>query len=533
MSEFCVIGSGPAAVSAAMALTRKNVQVTMLDAGVSLDPDRKELVGRLRRSKPQDWSPEDVSRLKDGVQGTAKGIPLKKVYGSDHPFRAPETSFTVQAQNTGIKPSFAKGGLSTVWGAGLLPFHESDFDDWPFGVSELEPHYRDVLSFVPCAACPDDLADMFPLFCDAPQDFKPSRQAEEFFRDTARAKDHLRKRGVRVGRSRLAVDVEGKRTGSEACEYCGMCLYGCAYEAIYNSEYTLRSLQRRRNFRYIPDFVVEELRESGNEVLISGRDRQSGKPRQFHAGRVFLGAGVIPSTAILLRSMQEYDVPIRIQDSLYFLLPMLRFKGVDEVDQEGLHTLAQAFVIIQDEKVSPHRVQLSVYMFNDLLVESMKAAGGPAARWGDDFWREMGSRILVCGGYLHSKSSPGVSMRVERNAGGGVNIVLEGEPNAKSKSMVRRVGLKLLNEAPSFRAVPLVPFIKYSEPGRGFHSGASFPMQKQRGPHSSDDEGRPFGFDRVHLVDASCFPSIPASPVTLSVMANAHRIATLAAQRGV
>jgi choline dehydrogenase-like flavoprotein len=40
----------------------------------------------------------------------------------------------------------------------------------------------------------------------------------------------------------------------------------------------------------------------------------------------------------------------------------------------------------------------------------------------------------------------------------------------------------------------------------------------------SDRQGRPYGFERVHLVDASVFPSLPATTITLTVMANAHRI---------
>ena len=44
----------------------------------------------------------------------------------------------------------------------------------------------------------------------------------------------------------------------------------------------------------------------------------------------------------------------------------------------------------------------------------------------------------------------------------------------------------------------------------------------------TDILGRPAGLRRVHLVDASVFPSIPATTITFSVMANAHRIATRA-----
>ena len=44
----------------------------------------------------------------------------------------------------------------------------------------------------------------------------------------------------------------------------------------------------------------------------------------------------------------------------------------------------------------------------------------------------------------------------------------------------------------------------------------------------SDTLGRPLGWERIHLVDASVFPTIPAATITYTVMANAHRIATSA-----
>ena len=46
----------------------------------------------------------------------------------------------------------------------------------------------------------------------------------------------------------------------------------------------------------------------------------------------------------------------------------------------------------------------------------------------------------------------------------------------------------------------------------------------------TDKLGRVPAMDRVHIVDASVFPTIPATTITLSVMANAHRIATEATE---
>ena len=65
------------------------------------------------------------------------------------------------------------------------------------------------------------------------------------------------------------------------------------------------------------------------------------------------------------------------------------------------------------------------------------------------------------------------------------------------------------------------------EPGRGFHTGGGFRMRDRPTGLESDLLGRPAGLQRVHLVDASVFPSMPAITIMLTVMANAQRIAAV------
>jgi choline dehydrogenase-like flavoprotein len=71
-----------------------------------------------------------------------------------------------------------------------------------------------------------------------------------------------------------------------------------------------------------------------------------------------------------------------------------------------------------------------------------------------------------------------------------------------------------------------LPALRVGQPGRGFHTGGTFPMRSKPGAFETDVLGRPYGFSKVHLVDSSVFPSLPATTITLSVMANAHRIGT-------
>jgi choline dehydrogenase-like flavoprotein len=59
----------------------------------------------------------------------------------------------------------------------------------------------------------------------------------------------------------------------------------------------------------------------------------------------------------------------------------------------------------------------------------------------------------------------------------------------------------------------------FTEPGAGYHFGASLP----HGPES-DRFGRPHGCDRVHVVDSSVLPELEVGSITPTVMANAIRI---------
>ena len=71
-------------------------------------------------------------------------------------------------------------------------------------------------------------------------------------------------------------------------------------------------------------------------------------------------------------------------------------------------------------------------------------------------------------------------------------------------------------------------FFAFAEPGRSYHSGGTFPMHRSPGRLETDVLGQFPALPNVHFIDASVFPSIPATTITLTVMANAHRIATQA-----
>jgi choline dehydrogenase-like flavoprotein len=522
MSDLIVIGSGPAGVSAAFALLKRGRKVTMLDGGVTLEPERRSIVEAMSRLEPGARTPDQIAAIKEGMESGLDGIPLKRLYGSDFPYRDVDKFVRLEYNGADITMSLARAGLSNVWGSVVLPFTDQDIDDWPIKVADLEPYYRDVFSFMPLAGREDDLSGVLPLYSDKLESLRLSRQAEFFLKDLDRAKESLSRKGITFGCSRLAVEAVGR--GKHECDYCGLCLYGCPYDLIYSSAWTLDVLRQDPSFTYVPDVIVDRLSESADDVEIDARNRLTGEPLAFSGEKAFVGCGVISTTKLMLESLDAFDRPVVLKDSQYFLVPLLRLKGVSGVSKEQLHTLTQLCMELHDAKISNRDIHISVYSYSDLFESVVKNALGPLGRL-DWLAQALLGRILVCGGYLHSDDSPSIEMKLTK--GDPPTMTMTAVDNPRMRTIVRSVIRKLIVCSWDFKGFPAFPVARVGLPGRGYHAGGTFPMRHQPAEFESDSLGRPHGMRRVHMIDATGFPSIPATNITLTVMANACRVAEL------
>jgi choline dehydrogenase-like flavoprotein len=406
-----------------------------------------------------------------------------------------------------------------------MPHRQQDIADWPISIEDLAPGYRAVLEWMPLSAENDDLAKQFPLYLDARALLPTSRQAAGMRADYERKRAKLNAHGFHLGSSRLAVNADG-RQGQPACVQCGLCMYGCPYGLIYSSDQTLAALTATGRVHYKPCVTVQSVEETSTGVQIRAVDL-AGNPQNFRGERVFLGAGILNTTAILLRSMGMYDTPVQIRDSQYFLLPLLRLRGTADVVREPLHTLAQLFVEVFDDSISPYTIHMQTYTYNDLFRAPVLAALGPFKK---AFPLETFlGRLLLFQGFLHSSHSATILATLTRHQEGDT-LALSTVPNAEIKKRVRKLALKLTRLAARTGVLPLLPMIQMGMPGRGFHTGGSFPMSARPQRGEADILGRPYGLQRVHAIDATVLPTIPATTITFTVMANAFRIGALAAK---
>jgi choline dehydrogenase-like flavoprotein len=447
------------------------------------------------------------------------------LYGSDFPYRSADEHLGAEYDGVALRPSFAKGGLSTVWGAAMLPYTQSDIADWPISLSDLSEHYLAAAELTGLSAVKDDLAELFPLFQEGNfAALRLSSQATILLERLKKHRKRLTKAGIRFGQARIAVKAL-QFPDPKGCVYCGLCMYGCPYGFIYNSETTLAQLQTDPAFTYKPGVIVTTLRETGGSIHIQGYHQGDREPFDMEAGRAYLAAGPIPTTRILMRSMSFYDQTSWMKDSQYFLVPLVLTKSAGDVTREALQTLSQLFVEIIDPKISPHTIHLQLYSYNELVGQAVRRSFGPLAKPLESLARELERLLIIVQGFLHSNDSARIAATLTRaTESQGERFKLQAEVAAKSKKIINQVLWKLLWHSDRTGAYPVWPMLQIAQPGRGIHSGGNFPMSAQPSAFETDTLGRPRGWQRLHAVDSTVLPSIPATTITFSVMANAHRI---------
>jgi len=519
-----VIGSGPAGIACAYALLEKGGQVLIVDAGIQLESKQKELLTTLKNGESVNALAE-LKALQGNQRLSSKGLHTKLTYGSDFPYRDTSENLNLETSDTGMLASLAIGGLSNVWGAAALPYLQSDISDWPITAQDLAVHYEKVLKVTGLSAKRDDLADLFPLHTDTLNDLRPSAQTSRFLSDLEPLRSQLKSAGIRYGSSRLMVGPS--LHNQHPCVYCGECIYGCPYGCIYNSGDDLMGLlqQRHPQLQYHPNTIVTTVQEKGDTVTINGFDRLSKEPVSLQAERVFLAAGAIPTAQIILKSHEAYDTPLELKDSQYFLFPLLSLKGTPGATQEMTYTLSQMFFEIHDEGISPHTIHLQFYTYNDIITKTLEHKLWFLPFLRNPLVRLLEHRIIIVQGYLHSKHSGKIRLTLNRDpATGKESFRAQGIQGIDTRRIIRKVLKKLGKHLSKLGIFPIAAALEFCLPGRGFHCGGSFPMKTNPGPLESDIYGRIGGASRVHVVDASIFPTIPATTITFTAMANAHRI---------
>ncbi len=482
----------------------------MLDGGKVLEAAAEARRAALTATDPASWGAAERDAWMAPQYATPPGQVRR--FGSDFAMEPGAATFIDLPGWMALRASRAAGGLSNLWGSAVLPYRQEDMFGWPISSADLAPHYRAVAEFLPVAGRSDDLDDVLPIFpATGRAGIPPTVQAEALLGRLGRAREALAAQGVRFGAARQAVDA--------SCRRCGLCLHGCPFGLIWSAKDRLAELRVDPNFSYRPGASVMRFEETADGITLHLEDGG-----EVTGARAFLGAGVLETARILLASMPGIGELV-LKDSQHAFLPMIqRWRNRTRPDRGAFHTLPQIFVELDAPEVSPHLVHSQLYSWNEHYARDLIANYGSKLPFSAPAFTALARRLIVAQIFLHSDHSHRIGLSLGRDG----RLLPRLEPNAEMEKVLKAATSRMGKAMGKAGLFALTFASRPGAPGSSFHVGGSVPMRDTPKAGESDPLGRPLGLSRLHVIDASSLTAIPATTITFSVMANAHRIATLA-----
>lgn len=521
-----VVGSGLAAVGAIRALLKVGHRPVVLDIGVQLPVQLAEHRTRMAKRPPAEWTSAEWEQLGKNEGVPSRVVPRKLVFGSDYFYSTEQADITKMDEYFAGTPPWspARGGFSTGWGAAVLPPAPTDIADWPITHDELLRNMHEVLVDVPVSEPDDELGRVFGRLRPNGGDLLVMSEGQaHLLRRLQQASRTDADATVLVGQSRLL--TQAGSTATKRCRFCGHCSSGCVYDSIYTAEHDIDRWVREGRIDYRSGVTVFEVLEQAGSVRL--RYRVGDEVQSLEGDRLFLAAGAVNSARILLNSSIAGIDSVIIRRTGYSVQVYSSLRGID-VEWPNVNTQTSHFLTFRDSRLSPFWAHAQIGQPNELILRrlGMTHAGGGAR---NVLAKRAASRLVSVALNLHSSLGPTYEVRIQPNSERLPSPATRqtwSEESRRSINLHVRALRRLLKPT-GFFAVPLAR--QNSAAALTYHFGASFPMQANpRNPLDTDVLGRPFGWQRVHVVDTSVLPAIPATTVGLLTMANAHRIAARA-----
>ena len=283
-----VVGSGASGGMAAWNLTRKGINVLMLDAGSKFD--RSTFWTHVQ---PWEWR-----------ERTAKGERPPRFFldTKEQPYLTPSD------KPFELIRVWGHGGKTNVWGRVSLRYSDLDFKGavadgwevpWPISYADVAPYYDQVEQLIGVCGGTDD-SDALPgskHLLPAP----PPRCGERLLTQAFAKVD------IPIVSGRRANMTQTVR-GFPACHYCGNCGLGCDTASFFNSaDHLLPFALKTGRLELRSNAVVARVLvdDRGLAEGVQYFDRKSGKEQRVYGKVVVMGASAVDTTRILLNSKSE------------------------------------------------------------------------------------------------------------------------------------------------------------------------------------------------------------------------------------
>jgi choline dehydrogenase-like flavoprotein len=532
-AEAIVVGSGPSGAQAAKALVEQGVSVVLVDVGND-DPATREAIperpyswlrrndGGQRRYFTGEFDPESLTAIRVGAQLT----PPRRFITRDVDRLLPLRSRTFAPLR-----SLALGGLGAGWGAGAVTYADAELARLGLPVPEMLACYDEVAADVGISGDPADDAGEELLRCRPVQPALPlDTNAAALLAAYRARRSALRAAGLRLGRTPLAMLSEPRGDGALARHpnaLDDMDFYSDATRSVYRPRYTVEELRAGPRFRYAGGLLAERFAERDGAVELVCRELASGAAVTVRGRALVLAAGAMGTTRIVLASLNLYGVRVPLLANPYLYLPCVNLPMFGRPAADRRHSLSQLIGLLDGPAGEP--LYLSLYSYRSLLLHKLVKEMPLPAGAGLLAARLLLSSLTVVGVNAADRGGPGRWMALARGAGGPDVLEAEYEPDAAGAAELREAVKRVRRVLRMLRCVPLGAI----DPGHGssiHYAGGLTITGDAADPLGTAPSGRLHRAPRVYVADSANWAYLPAKGPTLTMMANARRVARAVAR---
>lgn len=514
--DVIIVGSGPAGTHAALPLVEAGKSVLMIDGGMTGPPILQEMPAmpydQIRRTRENQWRwflGEDLSSIP--LAGLEGGLGGGMTSGNrKYVLEDADRLLPIERKNAQVIQSLALGGLGAVWGAASAFFTRQQLDYIGLQTIDLDPLYTQVASTIGVSGPSGRDGVQSAL----PADHHVRAMQEKYDKHAA----WFTEKNLTLTLPHSAVLTEDK-SQRKANPLRDMDYFSDPEQSVYRPEYTVRDMMRQPNFTLLGNRIVQSVREGGSSVTVACVSLDGATQESHTASRVILAAGAVNTARILLASkgMQGVDIPFVGKPHVFsavFHPALLGKKGDD-----ARFSLCQALLIDEqgEEGIEAGSAQLYSYRSMGLfrLVRSIPLPMPLALRAA----ALLSPALIVAD--IRFPALPGTNALRLDGETVKIRMSVSEEEKRRRKQTLARIhqGLRKLGTIPA-RTLTLPE-------GSSSHYAGTVPIDPTGNtPLSCSVDGHVHGMERVLVADASMFPRLPSLPHTLTIMANARRVAS-------
>lgn len=531
-SDVIVVGSGASAVHAAQAVVEAGRTVTMLDVGYE-DTVYAPLVpeapfAELRRSdrgQHRYFLGDEFEGVPLGILGAGPQVTPPRQYV----VRQVDALTPTQSPDFAALESLALGGLGGAWGAVCFPFLEHELAQCGLPAAEMRTHYEIVARRIGISGDHNDLDPLRGRLEALQPPLEIDANAARILARYEHRKEMFHRERVYVGKPVMAM-LSRALNDRQANPYYDMDFWSNAGGSVYRPQLTVRQLQGYRGFSYRRPWLMNSFMETADgHVRVRARALDSGGTEQFEARRLILAAGALGSVRIVLRSLQQYDVPVPLTCNAHTYVPCLNYGNLGQVPRERCHSLAQLTMIYDPTGDRQHLVQGQLYSYRSLLLFRLLKELPFPQHESLRIIRELAPSMVIWVIQHEDHQSSGNHCILRRRPdGSGDYLEIASQQSAaltKSQRSCERAMMRAMRRLGCWplRAV-------HPEHGSSVHYASTLPSSTADKPLTTEPSGRLRGTNAVYIADGAALAYLPAKGLTGTLMANANRVGQFVAR---